>query len=82
MQKLNIQSWISAKHKEKTKENFIILEEKLKTTPVEVSARMGSTKIKLSELMRLEKGDVLMFDKRADEKFKILLAFYLYNYAI
>jgi flagellar motor switch protein FliM len=74
MSQLNIQSWASTKHKEMTKQQVSLLEDKLRSTLIDISARITTQKIKLNDIVNLEMGDVLVFDKRIDKNFQILLS--------
>lgn len=74
IQKLNIQDWISSKQKGKILGNSSLIENQLKSTPIELVARMDSTPVKFSDIMNLEIGDVLLFDRKTNMKFEILLA--------
>ena len=74
MQKLNVKSWISIKHNGMTQEKSSAIEKELKMTPIEVIASLDTTKIKLCELMKLEAGDVLLFDDNVGNKFQMKLA--------
>ena len=74
MQQLSIQSWISNKHKEGSSEDIKVMENKVLNTLVDVSAQLQTKKITIADLINLEKGDVLVFDKDINEKFDIFLA--------
>lgn len=74
MQTLSIQSWISNKQKVSSDEDTELMQKRVLNTVVEMSARLSSEKIKIADLMKLEKGDVLVLDRSINEKFSLVLA--------
>ena len=74
MAQLSIQSWISNKQKEVRPEDMKIMEDRVLNTKVEMCARLSTNSIKIGDLMNLNHGDVLVFDKSIHEKFELLLA--------
>jgi flagellar motor switch protein FliM len=74
MQQLSIQSWISNKQKEVRKEDLLVMEDRVMNTMVELNARLSTNSIKISDVLNLNEGDVLVFDKSINEKFELLLA--------
>jgi flagellar motor switch protein FliM len=73
MPKLNIQTWIKYKQSGLKIEQKTVIQEKLQNTKVELCARLSSKNVKLEDVMRLEIGDVLVLDKKVDNKFQIQL---------
>lgn len=71
--KLNTLSWNSSKPVKVSQEDAEIVREKLHNTSIVVIAGISTDKVSLKDLLNLEVGDVLMFDKRIDSEFEIKL---------
>jgi len=72
--RLNIQSWISLRHKGATPESSPLIEKGLLVTPIEMVASRTTSKITMSEIMNLEIGDVILFDDNFENQFQLVLS--------
>lgn len=57
--KLSAQYWYSSIRKGATRENFNVLKERLEAIQVDVIAELGSTEIKMNEVINLQRGDII-----------------------
>lgn len=74
LQKLNIQTWIACKQTESNSEDTAIIQQRIENTSINLSACLATKCIKIENLMNLDIGDVLLFDKKVESKFQILVA--------
>ena len=64
---LSSRSWFSASKKESSKEVLAMIEERVKGVAVEIHACLGTTTLKLSELLGLRKEDVIPLRQNVHE---------------
>lgn len=62
LDKLSTKLWFSTTKKETTETDKELLRKRIKNTSVSLSAVIGSTKIKVKDLINLQSGDVIMLD--------------------
>ncbi len=69
--KLSAQHWFASSRKEQTTEHIEQLKSRLKKASVNVYAELGKTHLKLSDILYLQKGDVIKLDKKVDDKINV-----------
>jgi flagellar motor switch protein FliM len=65
MSNLTAENWISSS-KANPVESRKVVEREMASTPIEVKATVGKVVVKLSQMLRLQEGDVIVLEKPAD----------------
>jgi flagellar motor switch protein FliM len=71
--KLSAQYWFSAIKKEKTEENLAAIKERLNKVNIPVIVKLGETTIKLSELLKLKNGDVVVLKQNINKPLDVVV---------
>ncbi|AZO94050.1 flagellar motor switch protein FliM [Halocella sp. SP3-1] len=75
--KLNAQQWFSNTRSEQTAQHINTLKNKIKRTSLDVYAELGGAELTVSELLYLQKGDVIKLDKRSSDNIDIRIGKYV-----
>jgi len=73
LDKLSTKLWFSSTKREITKNDIILVEKRLKNASVPVNAVLGSTKLKVKEILDLQIGDVIMLDTSIGSPVSVLV---------
>lgn len=71
MPKLSGQYWFGSHKKVRDEQERLLLEDRLKTTPLPVIAELGTATINVGEFLNLSVGDVIQLDQTIDSKVDI-----------
>lgn len=69
--KLNAQQWFSNTREEQTAQHLQALKKKIKRASLDVYAELGQTELTVTDLLYLQKGDVVKLDKKTSEQIDI-----------
>jgi flagellar motor switch protein FliM len=72
MDRLTTQAWFSSSRKGGSQDDRLKLEERVRHAKLPIAVELGSTTIRVGELMDLRKGDVIRLDRAADGELTIL----------
>ncbi len=64
---LSAQQWFASSREEQTAKHLEKLKKRVRKAPLELQVELGSTELTVSDLLYLEKGDVVRMDKLTDE---------------
>ena len=71
--KLSAQYWFAAVKKEKTEESLAVIKERLNKVKIPLIVRLGEANIKVSEMLSLKKGDVLVLNQNINKPLNIVV---------
>lgn len=71
--KLSAQYWFAAVKKEKTEESLAVIKERLNKVKIPLIVRLGEANIKVSEMLSLKKGDVLVLNQNINRPLNIVV---------
>lgn len=71
LEKLSAKYWFSATKNKLTQNEALEVRKRILNTKVEVRAELGTAKVKVNEVINLQRGDVIKLDSRKDKEIKI-----------
>jgi len=71
--KLSTKFWFSSIEREITSQTQDIIEERIQNTPIPIKVILGSTTVTVSDIVNLQKGDVVPLDQEIDEQVKVFV---------
>lgn len=71
LEKLSAKYWFSSTREELSPKDVLQIRNRILNTKVDVKGELGTTIVKVNEILNLQKGDVIKLDNRVSEKAKI-----------
>lgn len=71
--KLSAQYWFASVKKEKTEESLQVIRERLNKVKIPIIVKLGETKIKVSEMLNLKNGDVIVLGQNINKPLDIVV---------
>lgn len=71
LEKLSAKYWFSATKNKLSQNEALEVRKRILNTKVEVRAELGTAKVKVNEVINLQRGDVIKLDSRKDKEIKI-----------
>lgn len=71
LDRLSTRYWFSTAQKELSKKELIAIRDRILDTKVPVRAELGSTVVKIKDVLNLKKGDVIKFDTGTEDEAKV-----------
>ena len=71
LDKLSTKYWFSTSEKDLTKEEISVIRERILDTKVPVRAELGSSTVRIKDVLNLQNGDVIKLDTNVDDMVKV-----------
>ncbi len=71
LDKLSTKYWFSAAEKDLTKEELLVIRERILGTKVPIRAELGSTTVRIKDVLNLQNGDVIKLDTNINDMAKV-----------
>jgi flagellar motor switch protein FliM len=71
LDKLSTKYWFSTSKKDVSEEDEKLIKDRILDTIVPITAELGNTRVKISDIVNLTEGDVIGFDKSNNENIKV-----------
>jgi len=71
LDKLSTRYWFSTKEKDLSEKEILAIKKRILDTRVPIKAELGSTTVKVKDILDLQKGDVIKLNSRTDEEIRV-----------
>ncbi|WP_237722329.1 flagellar motor switch protein FliM [Keratinibaculum paraultunense] len=71
LDKLSTRYWFSTKEKDLSEKEILAIKKRILDTRVPIKTELGSTTVKVKDILDLQKGDVIKLNSRTDEEIRV-----------